>query len=49
MQTKRKSGRNVRAALVLVALVLIGVGGNGITAQAATEEPDFLVLNPENE
>lgn len=48
MQKKRMTLRRVLAAFALGALVMIIGSANGI-AQASTEEPDFLVLNPERE
>ena len=46
---QKRTVQRLLAALALVAMAFSVLNGNGIAAQAATEEPDFLVLNPERE
>ena len=49
MQKKSKAARHFLAALALIALIFNLLNGNGISASAASDEPDFLVLYPERE
>ena len=49
MLKKRRLRYRLLEALALVGLVFSVVAATGIAAPAATDEPDFLVLNPDRE
>jgi hypothetical protein len=50
MKKIRASRQRLVAALAMIALVLsVGIMDSRNTASAGDDEPDFLVLNPENE